>query len=333
MSKTIHRGFILSAVLLTIIILSTSAIYNPASVPIGTIDTGSEVVYPIISESLSPYGDLRNHTVKINCDLTNKRELAAIVKITDLKLDMDKADVISSVFNYDSVDRIENNPIKGKCLVDDNKRLRFYEMNHIFYMVLGEKPVVESYDEDTLIESSNKALEEIKSTLNLRSDLKTTLNGVYPYWTSTVDDEKPIIRAMGVSYDLSVDDVRILGPSGDLWFAYADDKIVRAEVHLPSVHIDGYQAISVSPEEAVNKFVQGKVVSAALGFDVMANPIPDEREVVIDSVELVYYIDFLGKEQATHAPLLYLIKGRQIDAKLTDPDAQSSFSAFVMATN
>ncbi len=283
-------------------------------------------------EALSPFGGLSTYDLVLNYEPLERLKVPSSLSIEPISLSNETAmDIGINVFQMPQVAVIKKMPWDGLLLKQDNKELTFFGLNRIYYSEVGIKPVVESWDEERVLQIAEDFLRNLSAYWQYESEVTYQLNSIHPSWNTTVNDpltktETEITRAIGVSYRLYVDNIELVGPGADFSIWVADDRVIDVEINRPSIAVGEEMANIKSQEEALEYFIQGKSDAASIGFQILYPIIPPEGNCTVSSVKLVYYIDF-SKEQQSTIPLLYEIRGT---LSYIDPiDAESKAFEFV----
>jgi len=170
------------------------------------------------------------------------------------------------------------------------------------------------------------------------TEVKEEFKSIEPCWT-TIEvylekiEETEIIHAIGVNYRLKVDNFELIGSGADFNIWVAEGRIIRVELHKPSIDIIGHQNVTKTAEEAIENFISGKSDVRKLGFQEISGQTPREGVCSIDSVKLVYYVDFT-KELQDNLPLVYMVSGKltYVDP-ITGETVDSDFTDYQISTN
>ncbi len=283
-------------------------------------------------EALSPFGGLSQYDLVLDYKLLERQINPSSLSIKPISLANETAkDIGINVFQMPEVAVIKKMPWDGLLLKQDNKKLTFFGLNRIYYTEVDLKTVVESWDEEEVLQIAEEFLRNLSVYWQYESEVTYQLNSIHPSWNTTKIDpvtktETEITRAIGVSYRLYVDGIELVGPGADFSIWVADDRVIDVELHRPSIAVSEEMTNIKSQEEALEYFIQGKSDAASIGFQVLYPIIPREGTCTISSVKLVYYIGFSKEPQLT-IPLLYEIRGT---LSYNDPiDAEAKTFEFV----
>lgn len=283
-------------------------------------------------EALSPFGGLSTYNLVLNYEPLEMLKNPSNLSIEHLSLSNETAlDIGINVFQMPQLAVIKKMPWDGLLLKQENKELTFFGLNRIYYSEVGIKPVVESWDEERVLQIAEDFLRNLSVYWQYESEVTYQLDSIHPSWNTTrinpvTKTETEITRAIGVSYRLYVDGIELVGPGADFSIWVADDRVIGVEINRPSIAFGEGTTNIKSQEEALEYFIQGKSDAASIGFQMLYPVIPREGTCTVSSVKLVYYIDFSKVPQKT-IPLLYEIRGT---LSYIDPiDAESRAFEFV----
>jgi hypothetical protein len=140
-----------------------------------------------------------------------------------------------------------------------------------------------------------------KNTTYLREVSFATLQE-YDVTSRKVVDRKVVGAA--VHYGYTIDGIKAYGPGAKVSVLFDSDKRIIGYIDTLRQHKPTHSVALIDPQEAVDRYInygEPKTLLRAGGGIV--------KEVLIDSVELVYYLDAVSKKQDEIRPH-YLIRGR-----------------------
>lgn len=97
------------------------------------------------------------------------------------------------------------------------------------------------------------------------------------------------VNKIGARYSVKIAGIKLYGPGADIGLSIADGQVYDVELHIPSVFIEEYTDLHLSPQEALDRFLTGNYSIEALGFTTLYGAIPREGQLTIEKVELVFH--------------------------------------------
>ena len=256
-----------------------------------------------------PLGDLSRLDLTMNCTLPSTLEYVPRLKIERIPITNSTAETIAvNAFNFSDIEKIEKRT-GSLAVVEGNKRLYFYGLNDIFYQTLGDKTVVEDWSEPEIRAIADEFLENLYNYWQVPTEAHIEFDTIRPSYVTVHEDGTEDVNKIGARYRVKVASIKLYGPGADFSLSIADGNVYDVELHLPSVFIEEYTDLPLSPQEAVDRFLAGNYSIEVLGFTTLYGAIPREGQLTIEKVELVYFIDHHSDPPQTYPPLCYMISG------------------------
>lgn len=296
-------------ILLSIIVL-VSIIFYSAKPKSGSVPRNQKTSDVPLPESLGPLGDLSKLNLTLECDLVSIPKYAPQLKVERISISNDTAEEIAlNAFNFTKIEQIKKMRSGKLAVIEGTKRLYFYGLNDVYYQTLNDTTVVNKWTDLEIKSIADNFFDNLLEYWNVPTEADIILNTIKPCSTTFYDDGTQIINQIGVIYDVKVNGIKLCGPGADFWVAIAHNKVYDVELHIPSVSVEKYIEITLSPQEAVNRFISGRYSTEELGFSPIYGPIPKEGELIIKKVELSYFVDHRSDPPQTYLPLVYIIAG------------------------
>lgn len=288
-------------------------------------------------EPLNWNKDLSKYEIIYECNISNIDNKASNLLVIPIDIDEITAiQICNEVFDMPTIENIKNIPWKGKSYSSDDGTVEFFGLNRIYYNDLDTKPTVLEWNITEVKYIAENFINKLFKYWDYKTEVIYTESHVGPcYYTAEIDpetlEETVTIHAIGVNYELSVNDTKLVGPGADFSIWVANGEIVSAELHYPCLIKSGDLEITITPQQAIERFIKGETQEH--GYDDLSSPIAWEGACVVKSVDLSYYIDF-SKEHQTYLPLNYEIKGvlKFIDPETKQP-TELEFCEYLSATN
>lgn len=276
---------------------------------------------------------LSNHSeyvVSIGCELEDAPEALPVLRRLSIPVSREQAEEIAlDVFNFTKIDEIKNIPWGGLELSDEDRRLEFFGLHDVYYHELNARYTVRDWSEEDMIAIAEGFLSRLEEHWN-PTVVERSLGGVAPSHVSE-SGGLTTVRELGVRYNLSVQGTPLHGPGADFVVGIADGRVISAELHMPALNVEGYDEVTVSPREALEKALSGESAQSQLGFQVSCIR-PATGTLNISDVDLFYYTDFHGNQ--TYLQPVYYIKGVLQGPMPGDEEiAQTEFHEFIFATD
>jgi len=298
-----------SIILLSAIIFVSILVYSASLMP-GSVPPNQETSDSILPTSLSPLGDLSKLNLTLECDLPLTPEYVPQLKVERISISNDTAEEIAlNAFNFTKIEQIKKMRSGKLAVIEGTKRLYFYGLNDVYYQTLNDTAVVDKWTEAEIKSITDDFFDNLFEYWSVPTEADIELITIKPCCTTSYDDGTQIINQIGAIYTLKVNGIKLYGPGADFWVAIADNKVYDVELHIPSVSVEKYIELTVSPQEAVNRFISGRYSTEKLGFTPLYGPVPREGELIIKKVELSYFVDYRRDPPQTHLPLVYRIVG------------------------
>ena len=257
-----------------------------------------------------PLGDLTRLNLTMNCDLPPTLEYVPWLKMERIPITNSKAEEIAlNAFNFSDIEKIETTNMGSLAVVEGNKRLYFYGLNDVFYLTLGDKTIVEEWSEPEIRTIADEFLKNLYNYWRVPTEAHIEFNAIRPcYWTVHEDGTRDVNK-IGARYNVKIGDISLYGPGADFGLSIANGIVYDVELHIPSVFIEEYTDLPLSPQEALDRFLAGNYSIEVLGFTTLYGAIPREGQLTIEKVELVYFINHHSDPPQTYPPLCYMISG------------------------
>jgi len=279
---------------------------------------GSVFMYePKVTENNLPnlassIGNLKNYKLVLDCDIEKVEQEVTMAWIHRVPLQKDKAISIAKSFGLNNPDTIELNDDNTLRIRQGNKEIKFYDQNNILYREKNIKPVVEEYSEENMIQIANKFIGEVLTEWVIDSDVNIKVEKVAPYWTSTTvylnNTEKTVTRAIGVVYSLELNGVKLAGAGSDFTVVIAEDRVIIADLHIPSVYKGGIKELTITPLNAIENMVARESARYESYPNAEKN---DTGTLIIESIEPAYHWHHKD-EMPEQLPVFYRIKVKVI---------------------
>ena len=270
-----------------------------------------------------PLGDLSRLNLTMNCTLPSTLEYVPRLKIERIPITNSTAETIAvNAFNFSEIEKIEKRT-GSLAVVEGNKRLYFYGLNDIYYQTLSDKTVVEDWSEPEIRAIADEFLENLYNYWQVPTEAHIEFDTIRPSYVTVHEDGTEDVNKIGARYSVNVAGIKLYGPGADFGLSIADGRVYDVELHLPSVFIEEYTDLPLSPQEALDRFLTGNYSIEVLGFTALYGAIPREGQLTIEKVELVYFIDHHSDPPQTYPPLCYMISGTIIGP---DPFEDEVFS-------
>jgi len=277
---------------------------------------------PMLSRSL---GNLESYELVLNCDLDQNVEPVTMAWIQKVPLKQEEAVILAEVFGLFDPDNVEKSEVTDILRIQkDNLELTFYDKNNILYREKGIKPVVKDYTDSEMISIANDFLLPIIAAWNIDTDVEISVEKVAPYWKSTTvypdGSESTVTRGIGVRYRLYLDEIKLDGAGTEVTVVVAENRVISADLHLPSIKRGGKKELNIPLESALNTMITRETErSKQFGSESETA----SGTLVIDMIEPVYYWHHQDEIPDT-LPIFYKIRGRVI----TDRNGQSHTDEF-----
>jgi hypothetical protein len=270
------------------------------------------------------------YVVSIGCELEDAPETLPVLRRLSIPVSREQAEAIAlDVFNFTKIDEIKNIPRGGLELSDDDRRLEFFGLHDVYYHELKARYTVRDWAEEEMIAIAEDCLSRLEEHWE-PTVIERALGGVVPSHVSVLGG-LTTVRELGVRYNLSVQGTSLHGPGADFVVCIADGRVIRVELHMPALKVEGYDEVTVSPMEALEKALSGESAQSQLGFQVICIR-PATGTLNISDVDLIYYTDFHGNQ--TYLQPVYYIKGVFEGPMPGDEEiAQTEFHEFIFATD
>ncbi len=257
-----------------------------------------------------PLGHLSRLNLTMKCDLPSTLEYVPRLKIERIPITNGTAEEIAlNAFNFSDIEKIEITSMGNLAVVEANKRLYFFGLNDIYYQTFGDKTVVEDWSEPEIRAISDEFLENLYNYWQVPTEAHIEFNTIKPCHVTIHMDGTEDVNKIGAKYSVKVAGIKLYGPGADFSLSIADGQVYDVELHIPSVFIEEYTDLPLSPQEALDRFLIGNYSIEELGFTTLYGLIPREGQLTIEKVELVYFIDYLSEPPQTYPPLCYMISG------------------------
>ncbi len=257
-----------------------------------------------------PLGDLSKLNLTMKCDLPSALEYVPRLKIERTPITNRVAEEIAlNAFNFSDIEKIEITSMGNLAVVEGNKRLDFFGLNDIYYQTLGDKTVVEEWSEPEIRAIADEFLENLYNYWQVPTEAHIEFDTIKPSSVTVYQDGTEDVRKIGAKYSVKMADIKLYGPGADFGLSIADGKVYDVELHIPSIFVEEYTDLPLSPQEALDRFLAGNYSIEELGFWPLYGPIPREGQLTVEKVELVYFIDYLSDPPQTYPPLCYMISG------------------------
>jgi len=267
-----------------------------------------EINLPHLSSSI---GNLKNYKLVLDCDIEKVEQEVTMAWIHRVPLQKDKATSIAKSFGLNNPDTIELSDNNTLRIRQGSKEIKFYDQNNILYREKNIEPVIGEYSEENMIQIANKFIGEVLARWVIDSDVNIKVDKVAPYWTSTVylnNTEKTVTRGIGVLYSLELNGVKLAGAGSDFTVVIAEDRVISADLHIPSVHKGEIKELTVTPFNAIKNMVARESDK----YESYPNAEKNDRgTLIIESIEPVYYWHHKD-EMPRQLPVYYRIKGKVI---------------------
>lgn len=257
-----------------------------------------------------PLGDLSRLNLTVNCDLPSTLEYVPRLKIERIPVTNGTAEEIAlNAFNFSDIDKIEITSMGSLAVIEGNKRLYFYGLNDIYYLTLKDKTVVEEWSEPEIRTIADEFLENLYNYWQVPTEAHIEFNTIRPCYVTIHQDGTEDINKIGAFYSVKIAGIKLYGPGADFGLSIADGQVIDVELHIPSLFIEEYTDLPLSPQEALERFLAGNYSIEELGFTNIYGAIPREGQLTIERMELVYFIDHHADPPQTYPPLCYMISG------------------------
>lgn len=261
-------------------------------------------------------GNLKEYELVLDCDLEKVEQEVTIARIRRVPLREDEAISVAKSFGLDDPETIELSEDNTLRIGQGNKNMKFYDQNNILYREQDIKPVVEEYSEENMIQIADRFLDKILATWDIESQVNINVEKVAPCWTSTTvylnNTEQTVTRAVGVFYSLELGGVKLAGAGSDFTVIIAEDRVIGADLHIPSVFEGGKKELTVTPLDAIENMIarESSKYESQYGPDE-----PDSGTLIIDNIEPVHYWHHKD-EMPKQLPVYYMITGKVIKDSL-----------------
>jgi len=257
-----------------------------------------------------PLGDLSRLNLTMNCELPSTLEYVPRLKVERIPITNSTAETIAvNAFGFDDIEKMEKKRTGSLAVVEGNKRLYFYGLNDIYYQTLGDKTVVEDWSEPEIRAIADEFLENLYNYWQVPTEAHIEFDTIRPSSVTVHENGTRVVNKIGARYSVNVAGIKLYGPGADFGLSIADGQVYDVELHIPSVFIEEYTALPLSPQEALDRFLVGNYSIEELGFTTLYGAIPREGQLTIEKVELVYFIDHHSDPPQTYPPLCYMISG------------------------
>ena len=298
-----QKTLLISLVLLVIIIFSIMT----NSVPIVNEKKDQDPSLPV---TLGPFGDLSKFSLSLKSDLPIMPEHVPRLKVERVPISNGTAETIAiNAFNFTHIEKIEKKRTGSLAIIEGTKRLYFYGLNDIFYQTLNDTTIVNEWSDIEIKTIADDFFVKLYKYWRVPTEVKIEFNTIKPCYITVYDDGTKVVNKIGATYNVKLGDINLYGPGADFSLSIANGKVYDVELHIPSVSIKEYVDVSLSPQEAVNRFITGTYSTHELGYTELYGPVPKEGQVIIENVELVYYVDHHSDPPQTYLPLVYKISG------------------------
>lgn len=279
-------------------------------------------------------GSIGNLKVRLECDFPKVPAAVPRLKVTEPTLSEEQARLIAqNVFGFNVDSEAVPSPPETLFLKDGNKTLLFIGMSALLYSETrqyGEvipTPQLPSPDKAKSIAYgfSEKLRKFYPAPPNLQITFEKIAEGdktVTHSPNGTVIKE--VVHSLIVNFDLELYGIELWGSGADFDVAVADGRVVGVEIHQKWTEVDGNIQVTVSPDEALEKFLRREFTGPE-----RLEPLPTEGELVIKSIDLIYWADLPGTQ--THLPLLYRFECEVIGL-LDGETYKTTFVEFIAAT-
>jgi hypothetical protein len=270
----------------------------------------------------------------MKCDLPSALEYVPRLKIERIPITNRVAEEIAlNAFNFSDIEKIEITSMGNLAVIEGNKRLDFFGLNDIYYQTQGDKTIVKEWSEPEIRAIADEFLENLYNYWQVPTEAHIEFDTIKPSSVTVHGDGIEVVRKIGAKYSVKMADIKLYGPGADFGLSIADGKVYDVELHIPSIFVEEYTDLPLSPQEALDRFLAGNYSIEELGFWPLYGPIPREGQLTVEKVELVYFIDYLSDPPQTYPPLCYMISGAIIGpAPFEDEIIRIDFNELIPVT-
>ncbi len=263
----------------------------------------------------SQYGNLTQYTLVLNCALDDGVESAPAIDYGNVTITLDEARRIArDTFGFDAPS-YEESTTNYVYLKQGKEALQFNGLNKITYTLLSYRtPIFGDWDEAWAARLADEYMDRLDPVWGFETDAVRRLDwvGVASY-ASPGDTEN--VTKLEARYVWSVEGIDVVGVE-DYVRLKADGVVVNSEATKPRVEITGRQSITVTPEEALQNFIDGWDANSVIGEPEKRPDKPVNGTLIIEGVRPVYYI--VKVSDTSRAPLLLY----QIHARIVYEDEE-----------
>jgi hypothetical protein len=286
------------------------------------LDANDQVLLPK-TKSMSVYGNLTQYTLIYNCTTYMPPSTALTLSQANQPISDELAKEIAiKVFNMPNAEIIDGGIPGGIWVKDSAKILQFYGVNTILFGEDKIDPVIQTWDSQNILNTVEKLINSLNTYWKFETMANLRMTYIGPFWQRTTLSENGTIenveiKSIGVFYRSSVEGIDIVGNGADFSLEVAEGRVISAELRMPIVQSTGRQAVTITPQEAVQYFYNGWSDAKTLGVSQKTGIIPKTGMCVIDNVKLVYLAKWSYRSlNESQLPLVYMITGKLI---YTDP--------------
>ena len=264
-------------------------------------------------ESLGSSSGASGYSLTVNCEISGMPKYASLLRLEKNPITNTTATTLAfKAFNFPKIDEYRKKPADCLVLTYDNNFLEFFGLSDIYLDKVNYTSVVSEWSENEIKSIADKFINNLGIYWDLDTPIEVRFNKIAPYRITIHGNGSTTIRSIGVWYSLYANDIILKGPGSDYYLVIADNKVIEAELHKPIISIERDVEIKISPEAAIETLITGRFGDDNFKYPKLYGPLPKTGQIIIDNLELVYFVDFLSLEPQTYLQLAYNIQGKLI---------------------